>query len=537
MKPLLILLLCSLAIGRTHAQQTLPGDTLAADFHCLVQLLEETHPDPYTGFGGKVFFRKAAFDLENRLKQSSATLQSFHEQVTAFLSHLQDGHTYLSDLKRQEVTSKGYFPAVLRVISDGLIAEALPRAYSHLLGSRVTAIEGDSLEQVLDRVALLQACENRYHRCATLKSYFALESFQRQLFPQLGDSLHLTLLTPDNETRRIALPLLPTREEVQKQLVRTPEQNGFPQGQLEYKYVDAERQVMGINIDAIMARDNFEYMYRQHWTDLGRQLSFYYQRLGREMPADTLQAIEALPSFSDTFARMLEEMKRDHAHTLIIDLRGNSGGWTPIARPTLYQLYGSRLLDTDMETQTYRLVSPLLLQKYGISGRGLRQGDRAWQVGEYTFTPDEADTTNYPLEERCRMFVQNAMSSVPDKLEAQHGEAVYTPQHVYVVTDATTFSAAFHYAFFLWKMGATVVGVPSRQAPNTFMEQTPFRLPRTGLTGSISNCIQIFLPGNDRRAKTFYPDWMPTYEDYRKYGFDKDAELLYLLERIGKENR
>lgn len=63
MKPLLILLLCSLAIGRTHAQQTLPGDTLAADFHCLVQLLEETHPDPYTGFGGKVFFHKAAFDL------------------------------------------------------------------------------------------------------------------------------------------------------------------------------------------------------------------------------------------------------------------------------------------------------------------------------------------------------------------------------------------------------------------------------------------------------------------------------------------
>ena len=69
------------------------------------------------------------------------------------------------------------------------------------------------------------------------------------------------------------------------------------------------------------------------------------------------------------------------------------------------------------------------------------------------------------------------------------------------------------------------------------MEQTEFRLPRTGLTGSISNSVQIFLPGNDRRAKTFYPDWMPTYEDYQKYDFDRNTELLYLLERIEKENR
>lgn len=537
MKHLSILLLCCLAIGRTYAQQALPGDTLAADFRYLVQLLEETHPDPYTGFGGKVFFRKAAFDLENRLKLSPATLQSFHAQAMAFLSHLQDGHTYLSELPQEDIAAKGYFPAVLRVIPDGLVAEALPRNVRPLLGSRVTAIEGDSLQLVLNRIATLQACENYYDRCNMLKSYFSLESFQRQLFPQLKDSLHLTLLTPDNETRHIALPLLPTREAVQQQIVRTPTQSGFPQEQLAYRYVDSARQVMCIRINAIMARDNFEYMYRRHWPDLMQQLAFHYRKLGREMPADTLKAIEALPSFSGTFARMLEEMKHDRAHTLIIDLRGNSGGWTPIVYPTLYQLYGSRFLDADMETKSYRLVSPLLLQKYGISGSAFRQGDRTWQVGEYTFTAEEADSTEHPLEERCRMFVRNAMSSVPDKLEAQHGKAVYTPRHVYVVTDAGTFSAAFHYAFYLWKMGATVVGVPSSQAPNTFMEQTSFRLPRTGLTGSISNSIQIFLPGSDRRAKTFYPDWMPAYEDYRKYGFDKNAELLYLLERIDKKQR
>ena len=53
------------------------------------------------------------------------------------------------------------------------------------------------------------------------------------------------------------------------------------------------------------------------------------------------------------------------------------------------------------------------------------------------------------------------MSSVKEELRAQKGAPVYAPKQVFVVTDERTFSAAFHYAFMLWKMGATVVGVPS----------------------------------------------------------------------------
>ena len=483
-----------------------------------------------------MFFWKAARDLENRLKQSPATLQSFHEQVMAFLSHLQDGHTYLSALNQQEITAKGYFPIGMKVVPDGLIMIGLPKDNRPLLGSRLMAIEGDSLELVLNRVASLQGCENRYDRLHALKSNCSIERF-RKLFPQMKDSLHLTLLTPDKETRHIAVPLVPTLQEASQQMVWTPTTNSLPKKQLAYQYVDSNRQVMYIRINSIMGRDNFEFMYEQHWPGLIPQMSSYYWSMEREMPADTLQAIEALPSFSGTFARMLEEMKQDQAETLIIDLRGNGGGWTPIVWPTLYQLYGSHLFNVNMSTQSYLLVSPLLIKKYGFSGSVFWQNDQPYQIGEYIFHTEETDTTDYPLEEKCRMFVQNAMSSVRDKLEAQHGKAVYTPRHVYVMTDTGTFSAAFHYTFFLWKMGATVVGVPSRQAPNTYMEQTEFRLPRTGLTGSISNSVQIFLPGNDRRAKTFYPDWMPTYEDYQKYDFDRNTELLYLLERIEKENR
>lgn len=535
MKSLLITLLCSLFIGGIHAQPTLPGDMLAEDFRYLVHLLEETHPDPYTGFGGKVFFCKAAFDLEHRLRQAPATLKDFHEQASAFLSNLKDGHTYLfAPSATSDKAPARWFPLNLRVIPDGIIVSALPTAQRTLLGSRLTAVEGHPLDKVLARAATLEGCENLYGRYNLLSINLPAERFARQLFPQLADSLHLTLLTPDNREETIALPPLTATQYQQQPPAGPPAQENIPEGQLQYGYIDPQQEVMYINIDRIMARDNFEYMYRQHWPDMGQQLAFYYREMGLEMPADTLQAISSLPSFSGTFAAMLEKMKHDRAHTLVIDLRSNGGGWTPIVYPTLYQLYGSRFVQADWDTQSYRLVSPLLLQKFGISGQEFRQGDQTWKVGEYTFTAEEPDTTDTPEADLCRLFVENCMSSVPEKLEAQQGEAVYTPQHVYVVTDAGTFSAAFHYAFYLWKMGATVVGVPSAQAPNTFMEQTSFRLPRTGLTGSISNSIQIFLPGTDRRAKTFYPDWMPAYEDYKKYGFDRNAELLYLLERINK---
>lgn len=84
-------------------------------------------------------------------------------------------------------------------------------------------------------------------------------------------------------------------------------------------------------------------------------------------------------------------------------------------------------------------------------------------------------------------------------------------------------------------MGAKVVGLPSGQAPNTYMEQTLFKLPRTGIEGQISNCLQLFLPPEDPRAKTFTPDIVFTPEQYASCGWDDNAELILLLQQIAAE--
>jgi hypothetical protein len=132
-------------------------------------------------------------------------------------------------------------------------------------------------------------------------------------------------------------------------------------------------------------------------------------------------------------------------------------------------------------------------------------------------------------------FIDGSMCSIKDKLRAQNGQPIYSPEHIYVVTDPLTFSAAFHFSHHLWKMGATIAGVTSSQAPNTFMANQSFYLPRTGLTGDICALIQICFPDDDPRAKQFTPDLMPTYEDYKRYNFDDNAPILYLLDIIKKK--
>ena len=534
MKHFYFFLLSALVCLSLSAQSKVSGDSLAADFHYLVKQLEATHPDPYTGFGGKVFFHKQAFDLENELRSKPHTLQEFWDKSMAFLSFIQDGHTYLFSLAPKQRQEQSYLPVGCRCIPDGLIVQSLPAAHQDLLGSLLTGINGKSMDELLVRTASLFACENLYNRYSVFCRNVARKQFMQQLLPDLEDTVCLNLRTPDGKEMTLEQHFMDNEDLRKAEKASLPSWEGCPEEQMAYRFIDKKKEVMMFKVNSIMARDNFEYMYKYMKGDLFRQMEFYYQNtLRKEMPADTLQAIHALPSFSGTFATMLKEMKKNRSEYLIIDLRGNSGGWTPIVLATLYQLYGDKYLQEDMDTEYYRIVSPLYMNKLEVTLEEFnKRYGTDYNFGDYTFSMEEQE--DVPLDTLRRQFIDDCMSSVKEELRAQKGAPVYTPKQVFVVTDERTFSAAFHYSFMLWKMGATVVGVPSGQAPNTFMEQTLFKLPHTGIEGSISNSMQVFLPGKDKRAKTFWPDVMLTYDEYKQAGFDKQAEILFLLDKMGE---
>lgn len=391
-----IFILCIVTLygNCVKAQEAADKDSLAADFTYLVKALEETHPDPYSGFGGKVFFHQEATDLLDNLRENPCTTQEFCFKVSAFLANIQDGHTALDYSTATDNSVKRYLPLQIRVIPGHLILSGLPANRKEFLGSRIDCINGESVDVLLQQTAKTIACENAYGSYAQLSANLCHPSLNTKLFPDEQESMLFTVETPAGVKESFRLDYINREEWKNYSLSKLPEWDKVPSSSyMSYTYLDSRKQVM------------------------------------------------------------------------LFKLTSNA--------------------------------------------------------------PDTSD-----MEALRHNFIKHCISHTKAELEKQNGDPLYSPAHVYVLTDEWTFSAAFHFAFYLWKMGATIAGVPTRQAPNTFMETTPYYLPYTKLSGSISNNLQQFLPAKDRRAKTFWPDLMLSYEDYKKYNFDKHAEIRYLLDLL-----
>ena len=518
---LLSVLTTMLAFNSANAQ--IPTDSIVADFNEFVRLLEETHPDPYTNYGGKPFFRLEAMDTRFGLIEDSVTSSDeLARRITKFLAPLEDGHTNIdmgfSSFFEEREPEMGA-PIDFRPISDGVVINSITSEYKDLLGSRLIAIEGIPLKEICTNLAEYRTAENEIGRINLFCFINGLSPNElRKAIPDMRqDSITFQLQTPELSSVELTKP--------------------FPsQGNLSYLFVDDKKNTMYFRSSQIISRDALEIMINRGM-DVGQYLKRTYMQFNEDdMPNDVNKALAKIPSFSDEFGKMLHVMKKSKSKNLIIDLRGNSGGFTPITLPTLYQLWGDKYLEEAPRfgIKFIQLFSPLYMKKMNITMEQLNaeMQDYGFILGDYIATSEGDYSPEEITDEYRDRMIEEMTSSVKDKLMAQHGKPVYTPEHVYVLINPTTYSAAFHYAFFLWKMGATIVGLPSKQAPNTYMEATPFELPRTNLKGNISNSLQLFMPNDDPRAHQFTPDLMPTYEDYKHYNFDMNTELLFLLDYI-----
>lgn len=508
----------------------LQKDSLLSDFDTLVKIIEMTHPDPYSNYGGRVFFHKKAADFRNNLlKDSGLNVGGLYERAAEFMSLLQDGHSFISPSMD---TQSGFGTDSLLVVkfmyADGsLVVNAIDSVSGHLLGSRLIGINGIPVKEITDRVARYYPCENQAGKYGFLSDYFRTLNIYRKLAGDKSARLIFDLVTSEGDSVSYSPVVVNTRDFSKVLKARVPESDRFPSHQMEWRDIDG---TMFFRLTTVMSRENFEFQYNNSWDFYG-QLKGYYRMAGMDMPLDTVAAIKAVPSMSESFMDMLSDMKSKGIKRLVIDLRGNGGGWTPITLPTLYMMYGDDYLETDMSSDFYRRISDLYLKKINSSIKDFnRNNGTDLRVGDYLIPFEGED--NRSISQRRDDFLNQAFCTdkVREELRKLNGASVFQPEEVYVVTDNATFSAAFHYAFYLSKMGAIVAGEASSQAPNCYMEVTPFTLPYSGLTGSVSNSMQVFLPANDPKSKEFTPAVRLTYDDYRRYNFDRNSILLHLLQ-------
>lgn len=350
--------------GMAIAQEVISRDTLIADFRQFVSYLEETHPDPYSAFGGKVFFHKRAGEMQKELREKDWNLMDFSLFLRRFIAPLGDGHTGVKTLRQENRKTPLYLPLTVKVIPDGLILVAVPRAQAGYRGSKLLGVDGVAVSELADQAAELVAAENLYGKYENFARGFPDLHFLRRLIPG-GDTVVLDLLTPRMERLKWTLKAVPQEEGKKTEKVSSPLwEKTAGMGNMDWRFLDEEKQTMIFRLQSVMAREAYGFMKEAGWDGWQRQVENYYKTILRTtQPEKPEEAIAGIPMLAQEFRKMLEVMKKENSPNLIIDLRGNGGGFTPITLPTIYQMYGDRYLQTDMGVAFYRLISPLYLRK------------------------------------------------------------------------------------------------------------------------------------------------------------------------------
>lgn len=543
-------LLPSLMFSQEKPDPQLTQPQAVKDAARLVELLELSHPDPYLNFGGKVAFEWQARELIRNIPQEGLRTSELAERLGRFLARLRDGHTFLYDGRngRQSAPSN-WLPVNFGISTDGLFVTGSDIAQLRgMRGYRVRGINGHPIEAIMGGVCDETPCENIFRAYA--RSATTVRSFQsmRNLFPNLDPHGTITynLESPDGTLVDRAVPW-----EVAREANRSPQETirqkidsqtwlekparwaGLQRSdEMFYWRLFPKQRAAYFRVGTVMGREAYEVAYRENAGDVQQMLEQYYKSKGEDTPANIAEALNGIPSFVEKGDQVLRQMKSDAMTHLIVDLRGNSGGYTESVFPFFYEMYGDAFYGHRFRSAFVRRVSQLYLDKNHATLEEMRKNlnDPNLQLGGYHFEEEEPSTAEAERKKVIANYLDKHYSFAKS-LEALDGRPVYTPKKIVVLCDANTFSAAFHVMAYFKDMGATVVGVPSSQSPNAFMEMTEFVLPESGLRGSISNSVQIFDPDNPK-ADVFHPDFEVTYSIFKKYDFDEETPLRYALDLI-----
>lgn len=538
-KTILLILLSLMNIIYVTGQQNFDHQQLIDDFDRFIGILKNTHPAPYFPFGGRMLFHKEADKAKSRIPQEGMTDSDFYFLLSAFVSKLHDGHTYIEYPKASGKTDDSkILPIQFRIVSDGMIVIKSTAEWSGLIGRKLISVNNHGIDKLLQLVMQYSPCENISGAYYALSRYLAAQDSAKRIFQEMHESLKFVFSDMKNKTEEKSISYISPKTPLtwvtskRSEEIKPEEQSPFW-----FDFIDDEKKIGYFAFNATYAREVAE-LTKKWGGDIGSNLETLYKifNLGK-VPEDTEEAINKIPSLNQFFFKLLSDMKKNKSTHLIIDLRQNSGGWTPITIPTLYMLCGDIYFTYNCNAEYNTRISELYLKKQNMTIEQYNQSRNiSLKIGDYqfgNFMGSEWSPEMSPKERRKKYFENNIdFTSGAELMKSQNGVPVYSPKLI-VLTSPKTFSAAFHYLFFLKEIAdATIVGVAPRQAFNSGMEVTDFTLPNTRLSGSVSNSYQLFMPHDLEKGRILIPDYEISCNIYADFGYDQDAEIRYAVDMI-----
>jgi hypothetical protein len=532
--------------GGAPPPERLSREQAVRDTKHLVRLLELSHPDPYTRLGGKVAFHRKVRALIDSLPADGIATREFADRLQTFLGRLHDGHTHLKweTGPSWREAQPDAVPVSFACSAGGPYLSAFDAAdLEGTRGFRLRAVEGLPYEELAERLSAVASVENRHGACHVLRHVVVSPTLLARLVPQAdpSDGIAYELEAPDGARETRTVPSSAGGAAADRSAWRSPPRRfgAVPESDEPFHWaMVCDSAGAYFRVATIMGREAYELAYRRGWGDPRKMIGQFYERRKREMPADIEEALRGIPSFLEEGEELLAAMKERRTGALIIDLRGNGGGVTPSVLPFLLAMYGDRAFGIASPIQWVHVVSQLYLDKMNKTADEWRQehDDPLFEAGDFTFEEEAAPGSAEAEREELIAGYRNDGMAFAERLAALGGRPIHTPSRVLVLSDGGTFSAAFHFLLYLRALGATVVGVPPGQAPNAFMETTPFTLPESRLEGTISNSAQVCLP-DDPGATELLPDVPLTYEQARALDFEEDAVVHLAVSRVCGEAR
>jgi hypothetical protein len=513
----------------------LTRDQLIEDTRQLADIIEGTHPDPYSGGGGRIVFHRRLHEVLRSIPQDGMTRDEFIKLLRPFVAAIGDQHTSIyTEYETTDHAAPGGLPFVFEPIERSLyVLVPFSSSDNEYIGSRLVSVEGVPLDSLVERYPRIDGVENEYFALREMgRGNLLFRPYLQELLPEWSDYTSITfeLQRPSGEiekiTRRLPVPLKDLSLPKSRIDLPVTDDSGFLCDFLT---------VPGYDHEIAYLRVDHMHGYRE-----AKEMAV---ALGaQDLTEDELARI---PSATESFRSFVTEMKRKSTQALVIDMRNNGGGNYMMAPILVYLLYGRDVL-TAIPKQIARSgggsgtrYSKLFFDRNSeVTLETINRGrDVPLVLGDIDFSrifgDEKEDAENsIPTENPERLERYRQTSTFYAEYETGVYSGYYRPRHVLVLMTPRTSSSGLDMALYLYLCGAKLVGTPSAQAPNSWGNLLEWRLTNSGINGEVASSFDIPFGDDPERGRVLPVHFPLTYEKLASYDFDHNACFLYAIELL-----